>query len=193
MVTGTGFSNAFASPEVGAPAPAFTGMTSKGESVSLESLRGKTVVLEWTNHDCPYGRKHYGSGKMQAIQKNSATDGIVWLSIISSAPGRQGFVEVDEANQLTSSRDAAPTHVILDPQGSVGQAYSARTTPHMFVIDPDGTLQYKGGIDDKPSSSKRSLEGAHNYVCAALADLKAGKPVANPVSRPYGCSVRYST
>ena len=182
---------AHASPEVGAPAPAFTGSATTGETISLADQRGKTVVLEWTNHDCPYVRKHYGSGNMQALQKEATADGVVWLSVISSAPGTQGYVEAAEADQLTASRDAAPTAVILDPEGDIGRAYGARTTPHMYVIDPDGILRYMGGIDDKPSSRPSSLEGANNFVRAALADMKAGREVATPVARPYGCSVKY--
>ena len=182
-----------AAPEVDAPAPEFSGLTTSGETVSLADLKGKTVVLEWTNHDCPYVRKHYGSNNMQALQKETTADGVVWLSVISSAPGTQGYVEAAEADELTASRDASPTAVILDPEGTIGKAYAARTTPHMYVIDPDGVLRYKGGIDDKPSSSKSSIEGAYNYVRAALADMVAGNAIADPVTRPYGCSVKYQS
>ena len=184
---------AHAAPEVDAPAPEFSGTTTSGETLALSDLRGKTVVLEWTNHDCPYVRKHYGSGNMQALQKETTAEGVVWLSVISSAPGTQGHVEAAEADELTTSRDAAPTAVILDPEGTIGKAYAARTTPHMYVIDREGVLRYKGGIDDKPSSSKSTVEGAHNYVRAALADLVAGRVVADPVTRPYGCSVKYQS
>lgn len=180
-----------AAPEVGAPAPEFVGAATSGETIALADLRGKTVVLEWTNHDCPYVRKHYGTGNMQALQKETTAGGVVWLSIISSAPGTQGYVEPAEADMLTESRDAAPTAVILDPDGVIGRAYAARTTPHMYVIDADGVLRYMGGIDDKPTSRDDSVEGAHNYVRAALADLDAGREVATPVARPYGCSVKY--
>ncbi|MEM9303790.1 MAG: redoxin domain-containing protein [Pseudomonadota bacterium] len=180
-----------ASPEVGAPAPTFTGVTSNGESVALEDLRGKTVVLEWTNHDCPYVKKHYETGNMQTLQKDATGDGIVWLSVISSAPGTQGHVSPDMANTLTSDREAAPSHVILDEAGTIGRAYSAQTTPHMYVIDPEGTLIFMGGIDDKPSANKNTVEGANNYVRAALDSLSNGTPVEAPVTRPYGCSVKY--
>lgn len=184
-------SPSLAAPEVGAPAPVFTGTTTGGESVALADLRGKTVVLEWTNHDCPYVRKHYETGNMQALQREATGDGIVWLTVISSAPGKQGYVTPAEADELTRSRDAAPTHVILDPEGTIGRAYDARTTPHMYVIDSEGTLVFMGGIDDKPTANHASVEGATNYVRAALTALAEGQPVAEPVTRPYGCSVKY--
>lgn len=181
-----------AEPVVGKPAPDFTVVDSNGNSQTLSSYRGKTVVLEWTNHDCPYVRKHYGTGNMQALQKETADQGVVWLSVISSAPGTQGYVEGDEANALSQSRDATPTAVLLDPEGTVGKLYDARTTPHMFVVDPDGVLRYKGAIDDKPTSRHSSVEGANNYVRAALVAMADGQPVATTVTRPYGCSVKYS-
>jgi len=184
---------AHAGPKVGAPAPDFTGKTTSGKAVSLSELRGKTVILEWTNHDCPYVRKHYGTGNMQALQKKTTTDGVVWLSIISSAPGRQGYVKSADADQLTRTRNAAPTHVILDPQGDIGRTYGARTTPHMFVIDAEGVLRYMGGIDDRPTARHADIEGANNHVRAALADLGAGRQVSTPVARPYGCSVKYGS
>lgn len=182
-----------AAPQVGAPAPAFTGKATDGKAISLADLRGKTVVLEWTNHDCPYVRKHYGTGNMQSLQKEATGDGVAWLSIISSAPGLQGYVEPAEADQLTTKRDAAPTHVILDPRGDIGKMYGARTTPHMYVIDDNGVLRYMGGIDDRPTSYHGDVEGANNYVRAALSEMKAGRQVSNPVARPYGCSVKYGS
>ncbi len=185
-------SPANAKPEIGKPAPAFTGTDTKGNAVALSDLRGKTVVLEWTNHDCPYVRKHYGSGNMQKLQARAAGDGVVWLSIISSAPGEEGHVSAAEADTLTRSRNAAPAHVLLDEKGVIGRKYQARTTPHMFVIDPDGTLVFMGGIDDRAGTSKADIARATNYVSAALDALKAGKPVATPVARPYGCSIKYA-
>tara|TARA_R110002167_G_scaffold222826_6_gene427779 strand:+ start:18 stop:659 length:642 start_codon:yes stop_codon:yes gene_type:complete len=186
-------SSAMAEPAIGKPAPDFALIDSNGQSQQLKAYRGKTVVLEWTNHDCPYVRKHYGTGNMQALQKQAAGDGVVWLSVISSAPGTQGYVEAAEANRLSRERDAAPTAVLLDPRGEVGRLYDARTTPHMYVIDGDGVLQYKGAIDDRPSSRHASVEGANNYVSAALVALKTGQPVSNAVTRPYGCSVKYGS
>lgn len=184
--------SAFAKPEIGTAAPAFTGVDSKGNTVSLADLRGKIVVLEWTNHDCPYVRKHYGAGNMQELQTEAAKDGVVWLSLISSRPGSQGHVSAAEADELTASRNASPAHVILDEQGTIGRAYEARTTPHMFVIDRNGTLVYMGGIDDRPTASKSDIAGATNYVRAALDAVKAGQPVTTPVARPYGCSIKYA-
>ncbi len=184
---------AHAAPQTGAPAPEFTGTTTGGASVSLADFRGKTVILEWTNHDCPYVRKHYGTGNMQALQKDATADGVVWLSVISSAPGTQGYVEPAEADALTRERGAAPSHVILDPEGTIGRLYGARTTPHMYVIDADGILRYMGGIDDRPTARRSDVDGANNHVRAALADMAAGRPVATPVARPYGCSVKYSS
>jgi peroxiredoxin len=182
---------AVASPRVGEPAPAFTGTDSHGNTRSLSDFRGETVVLEWTNRDCPYVRKHYDTGNMQALQKKVAADGIVWLSVISSAPGKQGHATPELANSVAAEQGAGPTAIILDPEGTIGRAYDARTTPHMYVIDGEGTLVYMGGIDDRPTASRADVEGAENYVLAALADVAAGRPVQTPTSRPYGCSVKY--
>lgn len=184
---------AHAAPRTGAPAPDFTGRTTSGESLTLSELHGKTVVLEWTNHDCPYVRKHYGTGNMQSLQKEATAGGVVWLSIISSAPGLQGHVEPAEADELSKRRGAAPTHVILDPKGDIGRMYGARTTPHMYVIDPEGILRYMGGIDDRPTTRPSDIEGANNYVRAALEALRAGRQVSTPAARPYGCSVKYAS
>jgi peroxiredoxin len=181
-----------AAPAIGQPAPAFKAVDSAGKPVTLEQYRGKTVVLEWTNHECPYVRKHYESGNMQSLQKEATGSGVVWLSIVSSAPGEQGYVKGPQADQLTKSRSAAPTSVLLDPAGTVGKLYDARTTPHMYVIDAAGKLVYMGGIDDKATSDKVDIKTAKNLVRAALADVAAGRAVATPVSRPYGCNVKYS-
>ena len=183
---------ALAAPSVQQPAPDFTAVDSNGQSHSLSDYRGKTVILEWTNHDCPYVRKHYETGNMQALQKDTAEDGVVWLSVISSAPGTQGYVKAPEANRLTETRDAAPSAVLLDPEGTVGKMYAARTTPHMYIVDPEGTLVYMGGIDDKPTSRHSSVEDAKNYVRQALAEMRAGQPISEASTRPYGCSVKYA-
>ena len=172
-------------------APEFTGVDSNGQAHRLSDFRGKTVVLEWTNHDCPFVVKHYSTGNMQALQREATADGIVWLSIISSAPGKQGHVSADKANELTRSRNASPTAVILDPSGDIGRLYGAKTTPHMYIIDREGTLVYAGGIDDRPTSRKSDVEGANNYVRTALAQLAAGESISEPATRPYGCSVKY--
>ncbi|MGD8907100.1 MAG: thioredoxin family protein [Gammaproteobacteria bacterium] len=189
VVAGT----AHAQPVIGQPAPEFTATDTKGVSHSLSDFRGKTVVLEWTNHDCPYVKKHYDTGNMQALQREATAEGVVWLTIISSAPGKQGYVTAEEADALTAERDAAPTAVLFDPEGTAGKAYGARTTPHMFVIDPEGTLVYMGGIDDRPTASKEDVEGARNYVREALTALRSGQDVPQSTSRPYGCSIKYKS
>lgn len=182
---------AVASPQVDQAAPGFTGTTSDGATVSLSEFKGQKVILEWTNHDCPYVRKHYGSGNMQMLQKKAAADGIVWLSVISSAPGKQGHVEAEEANDLTATRKAAPAHVVLDPSGDIGRLYAAKTTPHVFIIDEAGVLRYNGAIDSIPTSNTADIARADNYVTAALERVKAGQPVVVKQTRPYGCSVKY--
>lgn len=182
-----------AQTKIGAPAPAFSLTDSNGKSVSLADFKGKTVVLEWTNHDCPYVRKHYGGGNMQALQKKWTAQGVTWLTVISSEPGSQGYVQGPEANKLTADRGAAPTAVLLDPKGDVGRAYGAQTTPHMYVITGDGTLVYMGGIDDKATTRLEDLKTAKNYVDAALTELAAGKPVSVTTARPYGCTIKYSS
>ncbi len=182
---------AAANPGVGAPAPAFTATNADGMQRSLGEYAGKVIVLEWTNHDCPYVRKHYGSGNMQALQKQATADGVVWLTIISSAPGEQGYVSGAEAKAIAAKTGATPSDILLDPDGTVGRAYGAKTTPHMYVIDGDGRLVYMGGIDDRATTNPADIKGADNYVAAALADVAAGRAVATPTARPYGCSVKY--
>lgn len=182
---------ALAAPVIGQPAPAFTGVSSNGETVSLADFAGKRVVLEWTNHDCPFVVKHYVTGNMQATQSATKADGAVWISVISSAPGKQGYVSAEMANELTTTRDAKPDYVLLDETGVIGQAYAAKTTPHMFIIDEEGVLRYDGAIDDKPSANHATVDGATNYVLAAWRDVVAGKPVAEAQTKPYGCSVKY--
>ncbi len=180
-----------AAPKIGYPAPAFSAVDTAGKTWSLAELKGKRVILEWTNDQCPYVIKHYGAGNMQALQKEATSAGYIWLSVISSAPGKQGHVSAAEADALTTSRAAAPTAVVLDSQGVLGRAYEAKTTPHLFIIDEAGTLVYRGGMDDKPTTDPADIPGANNYVRMAMAELAAGKPVAQPVTRPYGCSVKF--
>lgn len=182
---------ASASPVIGQPAPAFTAVDSNGKSHSLGALKGKTVILEWTNDGCPYVRKHYGAGNMQKVQQDLTAAGAVWLTIISSAPGKQGYVSGADANQLTASYKAHPTAVLLDPKGAVGRAYDAQTTPHMFVIDKTGVLRYMGAIDDQPTTDTSNMAGARNYVREAFGAVAAGKQVAETATDPYGCSVKY--
>ena len=177
--------------DVGKAAPDFSGVDSNGQTHTLSQYKGNTVVLEWTNHDCPYVRKHYNSGNMQKLQKDATAQDIVWLSIISSAPGKQGYVSGAQANDLTKTRNAAPSAVILDERGDIGRLYGAKTTPHMYIIDPAGQLVYMGGIDSIPSKDEADIAKATDYVSAALQALAAGKPIAQNVTRPYGCSVKY--
>ncbi|MEQ9244814.1 MAG: redoxin domain-containing protein [Nitratireductor sp.] len=182
---------AAASPRVDAPAPGFTATDSNGKTVSLDSFQGRTVVLEWSNHDCPYVRKHYETGNMQRLQRSATDEDVVWLTVISSAPGKQGHVSSDMANELTAERGAYPSAVLLDPEGEIGRAYDARTTPHMFVIRPDGKLAYMGAIDDRPTADKGDVPGATNYVTAALEAVDAGAAPDPAATKPYGCSVKY--
>ncbi len=180
-----------APPEIGQPAPDFTALDSKGNSLSLRQYRGRPVVLEWTNADCPYTRKHYISGNMQSVQALAQKSGVVWLSVISSAPGKQGYVNGPAADALTQSRGAVPSAVLLDPTGTIGRLYGAKTTPHMFVIDKNGTLQYMGGIDSIATADPSDIPNAEPYLKEAMLAVVQGAPVAHPVTRPYGCSVKY--
>ena len=178
---------------IGASAPAFTLTDSNGRSHSLADFTGKTIVLEWTSHECPFVGKHYRGNNMQALQKKWTGQGVVWLSVISSAPGLPGHVSPQQANKLTVDRGAAPTAVLLDPTGKVGRAYGARTTPHMYVINGEGTLAYLGGIDDQPTARLKDLKGARNFVDEALSEISQGKPVSATSSRAYGCSIKYGS
>jgi peroxiredoxin len=182
---------AWASADLGKPAPLFTGTDSNGRSWSLADLRGKVVVLETTNHQCPYVAKHYRAGNMQAQQREATAKGVIWLSVAASAPGEEGYVTAAEANQLTASRHAAPTAVILDPQSRIARAYGATVTPHMYIVDASGVLVYKGGIDSIPSADTADIARATQYVRVALDEILAGKPVAEASTRPYGCSLKY--
>ncbi|WP_262691693.1 redoxin domain-containing protein [Kordiimonas aestuarii] len=182
---------ATAEPVIGKQAPVFEGMTSSGKTLALQSLKGKPVMLEWTNHECPYVQKHYESGNMQRTQRALTEDGVIWVSVISSAPGEQGYVDAEEANRLSESRGVYADHVVLDPEGTIGRLYNAKTTPHMFLIDELGVLQYMGAIDDKPSARPSSLEGAKNYALAAWDALQSGEKIKETSTKPYGCSVKY--
>ncbi len=178
-------------PVPGKPAPDFTGTLTSGESITLSELKGKPVMLEWTNHECPYVRKHYSSGNMQRTQRALTEEGVTWISIISSAPGKQGFVDADEAERLSVSRGTYNDMLVLDPKGEIGRLYGAKTTPQMFLIDAAGILQYMGAIDDRPSSRASSLDEATNYALQAWMQLKAGEAVTPNSTKPYGCSVKY--
>ena len=186
-------SSVHASPSLGTPAPQFKGIDSNKNEIFLSDFQGKVVILEWTNHDCPYVRRQYMTGNMQMIQGKAKDMGVVWISIISSAPGTQGYVTRHQANKLTASRQALPTHVVMDPTGVIGKLYGARTTPHMYILDTKGTLVYKGAIDDKPTSWGKIDAGTKNYVLDALSELMAGNRITHAATQPYGCSVKYGS
>lgn len=177
---------------VGAPAPQFTATDSAGRSHTLSNYRGKYVVLEWHNQGCPYTRKHYVSGNMQQLQKTWTDKGVVWFTVISSAPGQQGYVTASEENAYLKKMGATPTAALLDPDGKLGRLYGAKTTPEMYVIDPEGKLIYLGAIDSRPTPDVGDIKGADNYLTAALTDAMAGKQVEHAYTRPYGCSVKYA-
>jgi peroxiredoxin len=178
-------------PQVGQPAADFSTIDSQGHMRHLADYRGKVVVLEWTNAECPFTRKHYESGNMQSLQSLARDHGVVWLTVISSAPGKQGYVDGPGADQLTTTRHAVPTAVLLDPSGSVGRLYHAKTTPHMFVIDAKGELRYMGGIDSIATPEVADISRAEPYLKEAMLAVVDHQAVAHPVTRPYGCSVKY--
>jgi len=177
---------------VGEPAPNFTATDSNGKAHTLSSYRGKFVVLEWHNQGCPYTKKHYDSGNMERLQKEWTQKGVIWLTVISSAPGTQGYVTGEQENDYMRRMNAAPTAALLDPTGDLGHLYGAKTTPHMFIINPDGVLIYDGAIDDKPTPDQADIPTSTNYVSMALKEAMSGKSVSTPTSRPYGCSVKYA-
>ena len=177
--------------EIGAAAPAFTLTDIDGQSRSLEDFAGQTVVLEWTNHECPFVKKHYNGGNMQRQQAEATGKGIAWLVINSSAPGKQGHVTPEQAGAIQAGWEAGQDAYLFDTDGEVGRAYGAKTTPHMYIIDADGVLRYNGAIDSIQSADVADIEKAEQFVEIALAELAAGEPVSRPLTRPYGCSVKY--
>ncbi len=183
---------ALTEPAVGNAAPAFTLTDTKGKQHNLADFKGKYVVLEWVNFGCPFVKKHYGSGNMQQTQKRAVDRGVVWLSVCSSAEGKQGHMAAADWNKEIAARKMASTAVLIDESGDVGTSYGAKTTPHMYIINPDGVLIYKGAIDDKPTTDQDDIPGARNYVLAALDESMAGKPVSTASTTPYGCSVKYN-
>lgn len=184
-------SSVFSDVSIGKLAPEFTLENSLGEGVSLKTLRGKKVILEWTNHECPFVKKHYESNNMQSLQKKYTDKGVVWLSIISSAKGKQGQVSAEQANILTKERSASPSFVLFDIDGKVGKLYGAKTTPHMYIIDEQGVLRYNGAIDSIPSTKSSDIVKAENYVDSAMLALDKGEVLKDSLTRPYGCSVKY--
>jgi len=183
----------FAEAVIDKAAPAFSAKVADGSIINLVDFKGKTVVLEWTNNECPYVVKHYDSGNIPALQKDATSKGVVWLQVISSAPGKQGHVDGTTAISLNKKRNAMPTNIILDADGSLGKLYNAQTSPHVFIINPEGTLVYKGGIDSINSTKAADIPKAVPYVKAALEALAAGKKVPNPSTAPYGCSIKYAS
>ncbi len=181
----------YASREVGKPAPDFTLSDLSGEKHELSEYKGKYVVLEWVNFGCPFVKKHYGSENMQKLQKEFGEQDVVWLSICSSAPGKQGNETPDAAKEGISKYGWAASAYLVDEDGKVGRLYSAKTTPQMFVVNPEGTLIYAGAIDDKPTPNPATVKGSNNFVKAALTEATTGKPVTVPTTKPYGCSVKY--
>ncbi|WP_096086220.1 redoxin domain-containing protein [Agaribacterium haliotis] len=183
--------NSLAAAKINEAAPEFELTDSNSNTVNLSQFKGSTVILEWTNNECPFVKKHYDSGNMQKLQKHYRQQGVVWLSIISSAPGKQGYVDNKTANELTASRDAEPSHVLFDPSGEVGKLYGAKTTPQIAIIDKQGILRYNGAIDSIPSANPADIAKAQNYVDSAMAALDKGQLPKPAITRPYGCSVKY--
>jgi hypothetical protein len=178
--------------KVGEAAPGFSLTDSQGQTRSLSEFSGKTVVLEWTNHQCPFVVKHYGAANLPAQQREAVKEDVVWLVINSSAPGKQGHVDAAAANRIQSDWKAAQTHYLFDTDGKVGRMYAAKTTPHMYVIDPQGVLRYNGAIDSIPSADTGDIPEATQYVPQVLSELAAGKAISVGTSQPYGCSIKYA-
>ncbi|MEY2526399.1 MAG: hypothetical protein QOE73_1170 [Verrucomicrobiota bacterium] len=179
------------SPPVGSTAPDFSASDSKGKAHSLSQYKGKYVVLEWFNPECPFVKKHYGPGNMQKLQEEYTGKGVVWLSVDSSAPGKEGSLTPDQAEKKMTEWKTKSTALLLDSDGKVGQTYGAKNTPHMFVINPEGKIVYEGAIDSKATPNPSDIPSSTNYVKVALDEAMAGKPVSNPNTKPYGCSVKY--
>ena len=186
--------NIFSLAKVGETAPNFSLINQDNKKISLEEFRGKKVVLEWTNHECPFVKRHYETGNMQRLQKELVEDDVIWLSIVSSAKGKQGYIDQDQAKDLTLTRDAYPNHVLLDEDGSVGKKFAAKTTPHMYVIDEDGVLKYQGAIDNLGTMGalfSTDLSQGVNFVREAIKSLNADTEIKSSNTRPYGCSIKY--
>jgi peroxiredoxin len=192
FVLATIIGTVFAAPQTGQPAPEFTLTDSNGKSHKLSDFKGKFVVLEWLNHGCPFVVKHYSSGNMQKLQKEFTGKDVVWLSIASSAPGKQGHMSPEETNKVKEEKGSAATAVLLDEDGTVGRLYDAKVTPALYVINPEGTLIYMGAIDDKKSTDAADIAGAKNYVKQALDEAMANKAVSEPTTAAYGCGIKYA-
>ena len=192
LVTASFSNNVLARLTIGTLAPNFTLRDSNGQFHSLSTYKDNYVVLEWTNHDCPFVVKHYKSGNMQKLQNEFTNKGVIWLTIISSAPANQGYCTPDKANKIVDREKASPSAVLLDPEGTVGRLYNAITTPHMYIVEPAGTLLYQGAIDSIRSTKIADIPKANNYVWAALNASMNGKAIKMSDTRPYGCSVKYA-
>ena len=182
---------AHAAPEIGKPAPTFTGQGSDGKVYSLADYKGKYVVLQWYNRDCPFIHKHYDGGNMQKLQDTYGKKGVIWLEVASSAPGKEGDLTVAQAQEDRSKSGTKSVATLMDPAAAIARLYQAKTTPHLFIIDPQGVLIYKGAIDDHATADAADIPNSKNYVAAALDEALAGKPVSTPSTKPYGCSVKY--
>ncbi len=178
---------------VGNNPPLFEALDINSNRIDIKELVGKNIVLEWTNHECPYVKKHYRSGNMQRLQRKLTEAGVVWISVISSAEGEQGYVSASVANEIATRQASYASHIVLDPSGEIGRRFGAKTTPQIVLIDEKGVVRYFGAIDDKPSTRVASLKGAKNYLLAAWEDIQAGREVKTPVTKPYGCAVKYDT
>lgn len=183
--------SAFAAAEIGSPAPEFTLTDQNGKQHNLSDYRGKYVILEWFNKDCPFVRKHYESGNMQKLQKSYTDNDVVWLTVISSVPGKQGYMTGEEIIAYNEANNVASTATLIDSEGTVGRAYEAKRTPEMYIINPDGVLVYHGAIDSESGADISTIEKAENYVVRAMTELLDGKPVSKELTKPYGCSVKY--
>lgn len=183
---------AMAAPKVGAPAPDFSVADQNGKVHKLSEFKGKNVVLEWYNKDCPFVRKHYDSKNMQKLQADLTAKGVVWLSVVSSAPGKQGHLSADEAKKQISVEGMKSTAVLLDETGAMGKAYEAKTTPHMYLVDASGVLRYNGAIDSNDSADSKTIAGAENYIMSAVNAVTANQKVAKETTKPYGCGVKYN-
>jgi peroxiredoxin len=187
----TASSPVLAAPVPGQPAPAFRGVDVNGKPVSLADFRGKTVVLEWNNPNCPFVQKHYTSGNMQSLQQKNTAAGVVWLAINSTTESHSDYMAPAKLAAWFGEQKSAPTAVVMDPRGEIGRAYAAKVTPHMYVIDANGTLVYAGAIDDKRSANPADVKTATNHVAAALGEVAAGKPVTTSTTTAYGCTIKY--
>lgn len=183
---------AHANASIGQPAPALSVKDTSGKTVNLADFKGKTVVLEWVNPGCPFVVKHYGAGNMQATQAAAVAQGTVWLTVSSTAPSSKDYKKPADLAAWMKDQKAAATHTLMDDNGAVGKAWGAKTTPHMYIVDPAGVLVYAGAIDSKPTANPADIPGATNFITQSLGELKAGKPVSQPSTKPYGCSVKYS-